>query len=122
MYKLVYCVRKRDDIAADKFYRYWLEEHGPLVRSLAEKIGATKYVQSHTTLPKVNRTFVESRGFEEPYDGITEVWFEEFLTTEDSEAATRILADDENKFIDPSRCRVFMTEEHLIFDLEHRKP
>ena len=35
MIKLIYCLRKRDDIDSDSFYRYWLEEHGPLVKSVA---------------------------------------------------------------------------------------
>ena len=73
MYKIVYCVRKRDDISADDFYRYWLENHGPLVTSLAEKIGAVKYIQSHTALPELNRAAMDDRGFAEPYEGINEV-------------------------------------------------
>ena len=44
MIKLVYCLRKRDDIDNDRFCQYWLEEHGPLVRSVAEAIGASRYV------------------------------------------------------------------------------
>ena len=51
MIKLVYCLTKRDDIDPDSFYRYWLEEHRPLVKSVAEAIGASRYVQSHTILP-----------------------------------------------------------------------
>src|ERR1700734_2839387 len=39
MVKLVYCVRRREDVAEDEFHRYWLDEHGPLVRSVADAIG-----------------------------------------------------------------------------------
>ena len=76
MIKLVYCLKKRDDIDRDSFYRYWLEEHGPLVKSVAEAIGASRYVQSHTILPELNELMIESRGLQAPYDGVTEVWWE----------------------------------------------
>ena len=61
MIKLVYCLRKRDDIDNDRFYQYWLKEHGPLVKSVAEAIGASRYVQSHTTLPEINALMIEPR-------------------------------------------------------------
>ena len=44
MIKLVYCLRKRYDVDSDRFYRYRLEEHGPLVKSVAGAIGASRYV------------------------------------------------------------------------------
>jgi EthD domain len=50
MIKLVYCIRRREDVPEDEFHRYWLDEHGPLVRSVADAIGAVRYVQSHTVL------------------------------------------------------------------------
>ena len=74
--KLVYCVRRRDDMSPDDFHRYWLEQHGPLVKSLAADIGACRYVQSHTIMPEMNAELVASRGLAEPYDGITEVWWD----------------------------------------------
>ncbi|GIR90524.1 MAG: hypothetical protein CM15mP89_5290 [Gammaproteobacteria bacterium] len=70
MIKLVYCLTKRYDIDHDSFYRYWLEEHGPLVNSVAEAIGASRYVQSHTILPELNELMIESRGLQAPYDGV----------------------------------------------------
>lgn len=48
MLKLVYCIRRRSDVPPETFHRYWLEQHGPLVRSVASAIGAIRYVQSHT--------------------------------------------------------------------------
>ncbi len=119
--KLVYCVRRRDDIEPDEFYRYWLEQHGPLVKSLARDIGATRYVQSHTVMPEMNEELMASRGLPEPYDGITEVWWnnlEDLGGKNGAEAATQAalrLIEDESTFIDFSGSRVFMTEEHEIF-------
>ena len=121
MIKLVYCIRKRDDIPAQEFHRYWLEEHGPLVKSVADDIGARRYVQSHTVLPEINAAMVEGRGLAEPYDGITEVWWEsrealdQGLSSPAGVEAGKKLVEDESRFIDLARSRVFMTEEHEIF-------
>ena len=121
MIKLVYCLRKRDDIDVDSFYRYWLEDHGPLVKSVADAIGASRYVQSHTVLPELNELMIESRGLQTPYDGVTEVWWETMVALENGmsspqgiEAQTKLI-EDEARFIDFNQSRVFMTEEHLIF-------
>ena len=121
MIKLVYCITKRDDVSAEDFYHSWLEDHGTLVKSFAEAMGAVKYVQSHTILPDVNARFIASRGLEQPYDGITEFWWnsvEEMKAsgaTPEGRAASKTLIEDEARMIDFSRCRVFMTEEHEIF-------
>lgn len=122
MIKLVYCLTRREDVEPEEFYRYWLHDHGPLVKSVAEAIGARKYVQSHTKFPELNDAFLQSRGLEIPYDGITEVWWENKealeagMTSAEGQAAHAKLKDDEAKFIDFSRSRVFMSEEHLIFE------
>ena len=120
MVKLVYCIRRREDVPPDEFHRYWLEDHGPLVRSVAGAIGAVRYVQSHTIAPDVNAFLRESRGSTEPYDGITEVWWESLaaleasMQTAESQDAQRRLVEDESRFIDFARSAVFMTEEHEI--------
>ena len=49
--KLVGVLRRREDVPPDEFRRSWLEEHGPLVRSIVEAVGATRYVQTHTIDP-----------------------------------------------------------------------
>ena len=121
MIKLVYCLRKRDDVDHASFSRYWLEEHRPLVKSVAGAIGASRYVQSHTILPELNETMVVSRGLQPPYDGVTEVWWETMsalergMSSPEGVAAQTQLIEDEARFIDFSQSRVFMTEEHPIF-------
>ena len=123
MIKLVYCIRKRADVPADKFHRYWHEQHGPLVKSVAKAIRARKYIQSHTMETELNALFVQSRGLAPAYDGITEVWWDSLdalqagMETEEGREAHRRLLEDEKTFIDFSQSRVFMTEEKPIFDL-----
>jgi uncharacterized protein (TIGR02118 family) len=117
----VYCVRRREDVAEDDFHRCWLEEHGPLVRSVADAIGAVRYVQSHTVSPELNALLRQSRGSAEPYEGITEVWWESLealqagMGTPESLEAQQRLIEDESKFIDFAGSCVFVTEERVIF-------
>lgn len=121
MIKLVYCIRKRGDIDSQSFYRYWREEHGPLVRSVSEAIGACRYVQSHAVMPELNALMRESRSLQAPYDGVTEVWWESQAALEKGMSspagveAQRKLIEDERRFIDFGESRVFMTQEHAIF-------
>ena len=123
MIKLVFCVRRRPDITPEAFYDYWLNTHGPKVRSVAEKIGAWKYIQSHTCEPEINQALLESRNLQPPYDGITEVWWDDAealnrrFGSDEGKIAGQFLIEDEQKFIDLANSRVFMTKEHLIFDL-----
>jgi uncharacterized protein (TIGR02118 family) len=123
MIKLVYCLRRRRDVSPEAFRRYWLDEHGPRVRGFANALGARKYVQSHTISSPVNDLLTASRGMKPPYDGITELWWdgmEEFqrgLESPEGRAAGEDLLEDEAKFIDLGESRIFLTEEHTIFDV-----
>ena len=47
MIKLVYCVHRRPGLSVEEFQRYWLEDHGALVRSLRDALPLKRYVQSH---------------------------------------------------------------------------
>ncbi|GHC54434.1 EthD domain-containing protein [Roseibacillus persicicus] len=122
MIKFVYCVRKKEGISDEEFYRYWKENHGPLVRSFAETMGSLKYVQSHTIDTVLNEVGREVRGMRQAYDGITEVWFESaealanMLLTEEGKKANKTLIEDEATFCELRECSVFLTEEHVIFD------
>ena len=122
MIKIVYCVKRRADVAPAEFHKYWLEKHGPLVRSFAKTMRARKYIQSHTIEPEQNVALAASRGMLPAFDGITEVWWdsmEDFRAggaTPEGQAAGRALIEDESKFIDLTGSHLFLTEEHTIFD------
>jgi uncharacterized protein (TIGR02118 family) len=120
MLKIVYCVRRNPALSREEFLRYWLDEHGPLVRSLRESVPSmVRYVQSHTLDGPRTDGVRASRGSGEPYDGITEVWIDETLEGAGDAAASadagRRLLEDEAKFIDFANSSVFVTEEHEIF-------
>ena len=78
-----------------------------------------RYVQSHTVADDVNDGIRAGRGTAAPYDGITEVWFDDLgsmgSATEEAAAAGRRLLEDESTFIDFATSSVFVTEEHEIF-------
>ncbi|HTK67610.1 MAG TPA: EthD domain-containing protein [Pseudonocardia sp.] len=122
MIKIVYVLRARGDIDEAEFYRYWLEEHAPKMRSIARTVGAVRYVQSHTVETPLSRPMIESRGMSRPFEGVTEVWFESReamvagLSTAEGAAGMQMLLEDEKHFVDLAGSTMFVTEEHTIFD------
>ncbi|HEX4019162.1 MAG TPA: EthD domain-containing protein [Frankiaceae bacterium] len=120
MIKLVFCCHRNPAMTREQFQDYWLNGHGPLVRSLRRDLPQMlRYVQSHTVSDETNERIRAGRGSGPEYDGITEVWFESLesmgSTAEGAAEAGRKLLEDESKFLDFPRCSVFVTEEHEIF-------
>ena len=121
MVKFVYMVRRRPELSPEAFRKYWIENHGPLVRSMATALRAKRYVQSHTLDTPFNQIAQQARGTQPPYDGITEIWFDkledlvEAAQTPEGQQANLTLAQDEARFCDLPNCSVFFTEEITIF-------
>ena len=65
MIKMVFCARRREDIAPDEFYAYWLKEHGPLVKSFTDALNIRRYVQSHTQRPEFGAQVSADRGMKQ---------------------------------------------------------
>lgn len=120
MIKLIYCLHRREDISEEEFHRYWLLEHGPLVRKHATALRIARYVQSHTRTSDLNSAFKQSRGCAQAFDGVAELWWESestlsaAMTSPEGQEAGKALLEDEARFIDFSRCSIFITEEHEI--------
>ena len=120
MIKLVFVIRRREDMPPEEFHRYWLEEHGPLARSLIEPLGARRYVQAHTIAPELNPQLAATRGTAEAFDGLAEIWWDSIealgaaFTSKEGQEAGRILMEDEARFIDFGRSSLFLAEEHEI--------
>lgn len=125
MVKLVFCCRRKSGMTREAFQKRWLDVHGPLVRKLRKELPMMeRYVQSHTLGGPVGDAVQDglraSRGTKEPYDGITEVWFDSLEamgggTGEAGRAAGQRLLEDEGEFIDFENSCVFVTEEKEIF-------
>jgi uncharacterized protein (TIGR02118 family) len=122
MLKLVFVIRRREDLSPEEFHRYWLEEHGPLARRLLESLGARRYVQTHTVDTDLNGALAASRCTAEAYDGLAEVWWESLdalvavFASEEGQRANETLTEDEARFIDFERSSLFLTEEHPIIE------
>jgi uncharacterized protein (TIGR02118 family) len=121
MIKMVFCVKKHSDILQEDFYEYWLNQHGPLVKSQAKDLGIKRYVQSHTRNAELGNAVSSARGMKQTgFDGIAEIWWESFeslqetLITEAGQAASALLAEDEARFIDMEASTIFFTEEHEV--------
>ncbi len=109
-------------MSPEDFRKYWLQKHGPFVRSFASKLGARRYVQSHTIDSQLNLYAQQPRGTTPPYDGITEIWWDsaeallEALKNPEVQQINARLTEDEARFCDLPNCSVFFTEEYTIFD------
>jgi uncharacterized protein (TIGR02118 family) len=125
MIKLTFCLRRLPHMSREEFQDYWLNRHGPLVRSQMQAMRVRRYVQTHSLgEPALSASLVASRGAPEPYDGIAELYWD---SREDLQAvgkdpagreAGRILLEDERKFIDLANSPLWYNEEHEIIALE----
>lgn len=122
MVKLVFVIRRRQELSSEEFHRYWLEEHGPLARRLLDSLGARRYVQMHTTGGDLNAALAGPRGTAEAYDGIAEIWWDSldaFIAaagSEEGQRANETLTADEARFIDFARSSLFLAEEHSLLE------
>jgi uncharacterized protein (TIGR02118 family) len=119
MVKLIFCLRRRQDVSEDEFHRYWRDEHGPLVARHASALGIRRYVQLHTLRGPVNDALAATRQTPDAYDGVAELWFDDADAlvagaAGDGRAAAAELARDEARFIDHRRSPLFVAEEHPV--------
>ncbi len=122
MIKMVVEVWKRPELSMEQFGTRWLVEHGALVKQHAKAMGFVRYIQSHKIPAPAITEFGESRGWKQPPDGLTEVWWQSLeamnaaLSSPDGQAASAILEADEQKFCDSRKLSVFLAQEEVIFD------
>jgi uncharacterized protein (TIGR02118 family) len=119
--KLTFCLRRLPTLSLAEFQDYWLNKHGPLVRSLQPALGMVRYVQLHRLPGDLADGMRRVRGAPEPYDGVAELWWE----SEESYRAARRnsaareagceLLEDEAKFIDLPRSPLWLSREEVIY-------
>ena len=94
MIKLVFCCHRNPEMSRAEFQDYWLNRHGPLVRSLREQLPQMlRYVQSHT------RATAYGRGEPPALDGFALTWFENTAAMRESALSpeyARTRADEDN--------------------------
>lgn len=121
MLKLTFCLHRLPTLSLAEFQDYWLNKHGPLVRSLQPALGMVRYVQLHRLAGDLADGMRRVRGASEPYDGVAELWWESEETyraarrnPEAREAGRELLAD-EAKFIDLARSPLWLNREEVIY-------
>jgi len=120
MIKLTFCLRRRRELTRDAFQDYWLNRHGPLVRSVKDALDIHRYVQTHALATPFNEAIRASRGAPEDFDGIAELWWQSLdaltsaMTSAEGRRAGRLLLEDERKFIDLARSPLWFNREHEI--------
>ena len=113
MVKLVVCVKRKPGMGVDEFHAYWRTQHGNLIKGIPGlRKYIRKYVQSHTT-PQA----YESNAA--PFDGIAELWFDDYAAVDAFLADSDYLAHvrpDELKFTDHPNLVWFVTEESPMIE------
>ena len=118
MIKFVHCLRRRPHLSRAEFQRWWLDQHGPLMRNQQHVRGERRYVQWHTDIPWAEAE--TPRGAQDPYDGFTETWFDSLdawraaRATVAGSAAVAAARADHAPYIDPTRSIL------MIATIEHR--
>jgi len=77
MIRLITCVRKKKDISYQEFRQYW--ESPPFAELMDKAVNTLRPVRHARCLSLqvgANIRIMESRGSNEPYDGIIEWWWE----------------------------------------------
>jgi hypothetical protein len=119
--KLTFALVRRSDLSLEAFQAYWLETHAPLVASVRDALRIRRYVQLHSAPPEVSAAIRGSRNSPEQYDGVAQLWFENFgdlaagATDPEAADAGRLLLEDERRFIDLDKSPLWWGEEKVIF-------
>jgi len=118
--KLTFCLRRLPTLGLAEFQDYWLNKHGPLVKSLQPALGMVRYVQLHRLDGDLADGMRKVRGAPEPYDGVAELWWESeeafraARRNPGAREAGRLLLEDEAKFIDLANSPLWLNREEPI--------
>lgn len=125
MIKLTFCLRRLPHLTHEQFHDYWLNHHGPLVRSVMKDIRVKRYVQTHALgEPALSAGLQAARRAPEPFDGIAELYWESreelnaVANDPLAQKAGAMLLRDERNFIDLPNSPLWYNEEHEIISRE----
>ena len=123
MLKIIICMKRKPNMSQAEFLRYWRQDHAKVVAEVAGPMGMRRNVHNHTIATPIDERIRRGRGAEmDDYDGVAESWFDSYealvaaTSSEDGRRAAARLAEDEARFIDFSRSRIFFVEEHVVVE------
>ena len=121
MVKLVFTLRRRKDMTRAEFQRYWREEHAALVARHADTLRVKRYVQVHSRDTDLDEAISAQRGTPlRHFDGVAELWWESMddlmaaYGSEEGQAASQELLEDERRFIDLAASPLWLGEENVV--------
>ncbi len=105
----------------EAFHAYWRDAHSKVVKEVSSTLRIRRNVQNRTTTTSLDERIRASRGApEDEFDGVAESWFDSLealiaaISTEAGRRAATRLAEDEKRFVDFSRSRIFFVEEEVV--------
>lgn len=120
--RLHFALRPPGQLGEAEARRYWIEEHGPLIRSHSPARGLIAYHQVHRRDDPLASAFATPRGTTaEPFLGHAESWFERPAGTSplaETRAAMDAAIEDERHFIDFSASTILVGKEFVFVDRE----
>ena len=119
LFRLAFAITSLKSLEEEAAQRYWLVQHGPLIRGFAVARGTLAYHQVHRSRTGLDAR-LQSLGVlsDAPYMGHAEAWFTQgaALPGPDGRAAIQAALADEQTFIDWSRSSVFLGKELVFVD------
>ncbi|MGX9389443.1 EthD domain-containing protein [Nitrobacteraceae bacterium UC4446_H13] len=123
MIRLIVCMKKLPNLSSEEFRRFWLEEHGPLVRKNATARRIRRYTQIHPYGDEALMGIVERRGgHASNFDGLAEICWDSVddilaaaQTPEGAKAAEEIV-EHERQFLDLPNLEFFLGEEFVLIE------
>jgi hypothetical protein len=118
MVKMVQCVRRRPEVSLADFREQW-SLYGEKIKAGSVALGAMRCTLSTTLAVKAN---LQTRGGEEPFDGVAEIWFEsapaamEAAKRPEWQSGLRAFWAFQESFVDLKRSSFFWAIENEVFD------
>ena len=122
MFKMIVQVRRRPGLSDAFFYPRWHDQHGDLVRSVADAVGFRRYVQAHRLVDAAVASAAARWGWSNVSDGQAELWWESesamnaALSSPRGIEASRELEVDEQDFTDTKNLSALAAVELPVFD------
>lgn len=121
MIKFFQCVRRKPALSVAEFRRY-REAYREKVQALAQASQAVRFAMSTTLRVEANITIMMSRGTDEPYDGLVEIWWKKGpdaladLSRPDIQVQLAELRRLQEEFMDLEHSSFFFGAEEIVFD------
>ena len=119
MIRYINCFRKRADLTAEEFRKYWqADEFDELTNKVVELTGAVRYSKSLVLGVETGKNLIADRGLSEPFDGVLEYWWNDarqLQSAYESDEAKQLMAkaiEFQSQFIDLTKSSAFFTENN----------